>query len=80
MRKRALALVFASLLSACSAGGGNLKSEIHPPPPVAEPSPEEDPLAPGMIPKNCELLLNQAKDQWGYVAGGNNNWKPASSL
>lgn len=31
-----------------------------------------------MIPKDCEALLNKSQE-WGYVATGNENWKPASS-
>ena len=39
-----------------------------------EPSPEEDPKAPGQIPQECETLLNRSKE-WGYTPGIS-KWRP----
>ncbi len=62
-------LALAVALAGCS-------SSTSVPTPAAKPSPEEDPRAPGMIPKDCETLLNKSQE-WGYTANGN-KWKPAS--
>lgn len=45
------------------------------PPQTGLPSPEADPSAPGMIPMECEALL-QKSEGWGYQPSG--KWKPAS--
>jgi hypothetical protein len=64
---KALALA-AALLAGCSSG-----PELHPS--VASlPSPEADGKAPGMIPVECESLL-QKSQEWGYVPG--RAWRPA---
>ena len=42
---------------------------------TAEPEGEAGPTAPGMIPADCEALLNNSQ-AWGYVPG--QKWKPAS--
>ncbi|MGZ3685010.1 MAG: hypothetical protein ACXVCI_14210 [Bdellovibrionota bacterium] len=78
--KAALTAAF-FFLSACTsvnvagpipADGGKLKDQK---PLLKEPSPDEDPKAPGMIPQECEMLLNRSRE-WGFVAGVN-RWRPA---
>ncbi|HEY8279576.1 MAG TPA: hypothetical protein VIH99_08135 [Bdellovibrionota bacterium] len=86
MRRAGLALAFGLLLSACSqvmlAGndvpftkGGKLRDEKKKP---AKLSPEADPKAPGMIPAECEALLNKSQE-WGVVPGGG-KWRPATPV
>lgn len=56
-------------LAGCSAIGTEKKAEFN------TPSPEADLSAPGMIPTECEALL-QKSQEWGYQPG--ESWKPAS--
>lgn len=64
MLKGGLALSLAILLSACAST-----------PDTGLPPPEADPSTPGMIPVECEALL-QRSQEWGYEPTG--KWKPAS--
>lgn len=65
------ALLLAAFLAACTS------APVPAPAPVdgALPSPEADVSAPGMIPVECESLL-QKSQEWGYVPG--QTWRPAS--
>lgn len=67
MLKGGLALSLALLLAAC-AGSPSA-------PDAGLPHPEADPSAPGMIPAECESLLQKA-GEWGYQPTG--KWKPAN--
>jgi hypothetical protein len=67
MLKGGLALTLALLLTACAGSATAPDSGL--------PHPEADPSAPGMIPAECESLLQKAQD-WGYQPTG--KWKPAS--
>jgi len=66
--------ILALLLVACTS------SPVDPNAPADEsagmlPSPEADVTAPGMIPAECESLL-QKSEEWGYIPG--QAWKPAN--
>jgi hypothetical protein len=70
----ALALVGTSLLAltSCSGAGGLPQTSA---PGNALPPPEDDLGAPGMIPAECEALLQKSKE-WQYQPGG--KWTPNS--
>lgn len=68
------ALLVGLALAACAAKKSSAPAIA--PPRAVTPSPEEDPQAPGMIPQECEALLNRSRD-WGFLP--EKSWKPASA-
>jgi hypothetical protein len=75
-------LVFLSALALTACAGGAQVNMAGPLPNFgakskpAEPSPEEDPKAPGQIPRECEALLNKSRE-WGFVP--ERAWRPANA-
>lgn len=67
MLKGGIALSLALLLTACAGSSTAPDSGL--------PHPEADPSTPGMIPAECESLLQKAQE-WGYQPTG--KWKPAN--
>lgn len=62
--------VYVPLAGSVPSGDSGKLRDQHP----KEPSPEEDPEAPGQIPQECETLLNRSKE-WGYTPGLA-KWRP----
>lgn len=71
-KRRLLACALAALLAGCSGAGGLPQTSS---PSSSLPPPEDDLGAPGMIPPECEALLQKSKE-WAYQPGG--KWKPAT--
>jgi hypothetical protein len=72
VRKRALGLLGALLLASCAGSSEEVK-----PAPAADLPEAEAPEFSGMIPPECQALLEKSQD-WGFTPGG--KWKPSSPV